>query len=818
MIKKAILFFAILLLFLGSVSATRYIRFSAYESVLAPHGVIESTDPMRDFFAIGYVCSNDECNPPKKQLWNGDHQTSTDGENRIVLPFPGDLKGTETYGAVFYKPGYFTWEQSGMIYVNGRGTDTAQNPKDNPNKVYFAKAAMCKSQVDTFSVINSAKPYVPLIINVTSNLSVNAKSALNHNGPITYVPSELRDDYYSIETEIVLEIFDESGNIVKSETRLLNIELSDLARSSFTWIPTEPGNYSARVTSFVTDEKCLASEEMYAENHLRVYEEEPDEQCYTNLIDLNATDFIDIMEGDLVEIRFGKVSNKADDGIYSPLPTSVELTILDKEGNIAYHQSDNLPANANYYDYEFFSYDWTADITGNATIIVDAIALNCPYDDNQPYRQVIAYDVIKQPECYSDTDCGIDRFIGDLFCKDQDVFGTFREHECVNPGTSLSFCDSKDEEMEYEACAFGCRNGECISEDDIACFDDSDCDDSNHLTIDACVNPGEIDSYCENQAIECASESDCGTDGFTGSPFCFADDLYDTYKDYSCQNAGRLDSSCMVEDTSVLKEECAFGCRNGECISEDDIACFDDSDCPIDGFMGSEYCFDDNVYDVYASYECRNSGGPDSYCEETGTDMLKEECTYGCENGICAGPGDVTCFSDSDCGTSYYITPPYCDDDSVYRKYRFFTCENEGLASSYCDSFVSRTMIEDCEFKCEDGSCLSRRDHYTSEDLQISSIDLGIIDRYIVDEQIHFSISLKNDARAPIEDLGIGIVIYDLGLYYKFGDIDLDPGEEVTRSRAFMLPSFVERGRYDARIVVSNDEIRRVIHREVIIR
>ena len=43
----------------------------------------------------------------------------------------------------------------------------------------------------------------------------------------------------------------------------------------------------------------------------------------------------------------------------------------------------------------------------------------------------------------------------------------------------------------------------------------------------------------------------------------------------------------------------------------------------------------------------------------------------------------------------------------------------------------------------------------------------------------------------------------------------MDGGERISKSRVFDMPYGVRKGDYDVRVVISNDEIRRVIHREV---
>jgi len=134
-------------------------------------------------------------------------------------------------------------------------------------------------------------------------------------------------------------------------------------------------------------------------------------------------------------------------------------------------------------------------------------------------------------ECFVDSDCGVDNFIGDFFCSAQgDVAQDFESFECINAGTVSSFCDSDRDEVIIEMCSESCSGGECI---DVGCFFDSECDDGLAGTDDSCVNPGQEDSFCLNVVIECSSDLDCN-DGNSGTLD-------------NCVNPGQEDSFCTNE-------------------------------------------------------------------------------------------------------------------------------------------------------------------------------------------------------------------------------------------------------------------------------
>jgi len=63
---------------------------------------------------------------------------------------------------------------------------------------------------------------------------------------------------------------------------------------------------------------------------------------------------------------------------------------------------------------------------------------------------------------------------------------------------------------------------------------------------------------------ECSSNSDCGTDGYTGDLFCQNGDVWQDYTTYTCE----LDVYCLDSTAPKLIEECEHGCTEGRCKIE----------------------------------------------------------------------------------------------------------------------------------------------------------------------------------------------------------------------------------------------------------
>ena len=134
--------------------------------------------------------------------------------------------------------------------------------------------------------------------------------------------------------------------------------------------------------------------------------------------------------------------------------------------------------------------------------------------------------------------------------------------------------------------------------------------------------------------------------------------------------------------------------------------CDSDADCNADGWVGSLYCSNDNVYQDFRDWFCVNPGTEESYCGYTDTSTLKEDCTDTCVNGECV---DIECYSDSDCGTNVFEENLYCIDNDVYQDKRIYICSNPGTAESSCSDSLDPILIQECDDEneiCENGECV----------------------------------------------------------------------------------------------------------------
>ena len=341
--------------------------------------------------------------------------------------------------------------------------------------------------------------------------------------------------------------------------------------------------------------------------------------------------------------------------------------------------------------------------------------------------------------CSSASDCGTSGYVGGAFCQNNNVYKNYKTYTCNNPGTPSSNCANSTAAQLINTCSSGqvCSAGQCAN---VVCSNSSSCGTSgftgspfcqgnsvyqNYITY-TCNNPGTSSSNCTNSTVAqfknactsgqvcsngscsnvaCNSASDCGTSGYVGGAFCVGNEIHRNYKTYTCNNPGISNSSCSNSTTEQVISSCLSGqaCSGGTCSS---VACSNNAACGTDGLTGNPFCLNNNVYKYYKTYTCRNPGTSSSYCTDSSSAQLINNCTSSqtCSNGSCSS---VVCSSASDCGISGYVGDSYCQNNNVYRNYKTYICNNQGTSSSYCTNSTVAQLMNTCSVgqTCSSGSC-----------------------------------------------------------------------------------------------------------------
>jgi hypothetical protein len=100
--------------------------------------------------------------------------------------------------------------------------------------------------------------------------------------------------------------------------------------------------------------------------------------------------------------------------------------------------------------------------------------------------------------CVYNTDCGETGFVGGEYCSEDGVYKNYQTAICKYPATLDSHCQVSVDQISINQCEYACSEDGSIASC-IRCDENLDCNDGNDNTIDRCVNPGSVESYCKNE-------------------------------------------------------------------------------------------------------------------------------------------------------------------------------------------------------------------------------------------------------------------------------------------------------------------------------
>ena len=235
----------------------------------------------------------------------------------------------------------------------------------------------------------------------------------------------------------------------------------------------------------------------------------------------------------------------------------------------------------------------------------------------------------------------------------------------------------------------------------VNCYSDSDCGQGRK-----CYKPGSWNTWHCGAQPACNSNSDCGSDGWAGTPECNGNNVQQEYKINYCNDPGTEGAYCSFSTDTRVKLTCSSGqyCSSGGCVAAE---CNANSDCGSDGFTNTGYCKEGDVYRDYSVHACSNPGGAQASCSSNSEQRLVQDCTAReiCENGGCKA---VACFAASECGVDGFVGENYCNENKVFGTYKNYTCNNPGLASASCLPAENAVLIKECsngEY-CFSGECV----------------------------------------------------------------------------------------------------------------
>jgi len=85
-------------------------------------------------------------------------------------------------------------------------------------------------------------------------------------------------------------------------------------------------------------------------------------------------------------------------------------------------------------------------------------------------------------------------------------------------------------------------------------------------------------------------------------------------------------------------------------------------------------------------------------------------------------------------------------------------------------------------------------------------------------DDLVINLDFENSGDLDLDDVSATVVIPELGIRKKVGPFDVDKSSDASRAIMLPIPEDAEPGEYTARITISNDKLKRVRHRQVIIK
>lgn len=304
-----------------------------------------------------------------------DGQTTTD--SALTIRYPDSLESANGYGIYFVSEGYAPIEAKSTWNSEG---DDSEFTLDLNYK--FEKIAACRAVIDQFSITNTAQPNVPVVVSMDASLDGNVQSAFSlTDNELEYVPPQFKDDHYSADTQVQLQVFQiidgDVFSLVDTQTKDLTIYAGSNVPVSFTWTPEEAGPYYAVITTTVVDNQCSSNTPASASKMFDVGSDLPRNECYTIINDLAASPQVPLV-GDTVTMTFTKISNHANDVAFgdpgytlTPIPTTVTTSV--NGPGLSTSSINTLPANSNNVDPASFTFSFVPQQAGAYAVDVSGM-------------------------------------------------------------------------------------------------------------------------------------------------------------------------------------------------------------------------------------------------------------------------------------------------------------------------------------------------------------------------------------------------------------------------------------------------------------
>lgn len=780
MYKKFIIYFALFLVSLTAVFAANTVTLDFYD---------EDSNSVNNVEVSVFECTDKTCESivtvgtggktlpvsPLGSLGRVDYADTGRG-NTATLSIPAQTEKTYFIAYAFaeesdtYLPAYQ------IFWLDGDGWSGSDD-------VTLEKKDVCTASIQTFTVPASAEP------NEAMTFNVEAASALELTGVYPYgMYSSQYSDWYKTETDVeftITRLFSfgsESGKaspfesesespldslfdsthsiIVYSDTETLNILAEETETAEFSWTPTREGTYTATVTTYVTDSQCESSEEQSESEQFTVEEEA--EVTYAPVADAGGSIFFGYVSYNDYDVTFDG------SGSYDTDPDGSGY-IVSYEWDFGDGSTDTGVNPTHTYD-DSGIYTATLTVTDNdgltdtdaAKVHIWIVEIPEPEVDLSPYASCGGPYTASLGEAITFDGTGYDPDGGDV---------TF----------SWDFGDgstSTDEDPEYTYSAEGTYTVTLIVVDD----EKNSATCTTTATITEEVTETAPTAECSGPYDEAGGE--LLSEGTVGQELFFEGDGYDedggdvTFSwDF---NGDSVEDSTSDDEFYTYDEQGTYTATFTVTDDEGETA-----QCSLDVVIVEEGEAGDNPAVAVASAE-PTSGEPTLWVQfssegSSGDEPLSLLWEFG--NGE----------SSSRENPGYYY-----DDEGSYTATLTVT-DTDGDTDT---ATVIITVADELE-------------NIASLHYYLEGIAFGNDGRVSAGDELEIWISAESLINK--EDVTFNAVIQELGIYETSGEFDIDAGNSETKVLSLSIPEGTEPGTYYVRLTISDDVVKRVIYRDIIV-
>jgi hypothetical protein len=148
------------------------------------------------------------------------------------------------------------------------------------------------------------------------------------------------------------------------------------------------------------------------------------------------------------------------------------------------------------------------------------------------------------------------------------------------------------------------------------------------------------------------------------------------YKNSDCD-----DSNSNTEDKCINP-----GKSNSYCVNKE-IECFKNGDCGVDGYVGGNFCKNNDVYRVFQEFKCNKPGLGNSYC----TNILYDKFVKSCGDGMVCDGGECVKDDDLEAPVIELISPVNGNEVMSPVEFNYKVSDESDLA--YCKLFINSNEV-----------------------------------------------------------------------------------------------------------------------------